>query len=102
MSKSSGGLSLDPVWARRGVDCAVLCGACHHQIARRRRRVLLLTQPRLQVLVAKLPATVDCPFCHVPNLLDPTRLNVDECRDFETAPGDVSGRYGAAPGLLIF
>lgn len=93
------GFNLEPVLAHRGVDCAVLCGACDHLIASRRRDMLLFVEQSLQRLVEKLPATIDCPFCSVPNLLDPKRLNVSE------RPGNVRrphGVTGPAIGLQIF
>lgn len=92
-------VNLKPVLAHRGVDCAVLCGACHHQIASRRRDTLVFLQADLQRLVEQLPATIDCPFCRVPNLLDPKRLNVSEQQAELRLPHKASG---PAIGLLIF
>lgn len=80
VSLNGSGLRLDPVRARRGVDCLVLCGACDHVVGRRHRDHVLLVDAKVNAIVELLPATVDCPFCHVPNLLDPKLLNVD-CPD---------------------
>lgn len=96
--RSRSGVNLEPAGAHRGVDCEILCGACDHVIASRRRNVLVFLQPSLQGLVEKLPATVDCPFCHVPNLLDPKRLNVSELQTEKRPPH--RGR-GPAIGLPI-
>lgn len=74
--KTAGGFWLEPVKARRGVDCAVLCGACGHVIAQRHRDHLVIADAKADALVVGLPATADCPFCHVPNLFEPKQLNV--------------------------
>lgn len=93
------GVNLEPVLAHRGVDCAVLCGACDHLIASRRRDMLVFLKPDLQKLVERLPATIECPFCHVPNLLDPKRLNVSEQQADVRLPHSAGG---PAVGLRIF
>ena len=91
--------NLEPALAHRGVDCAVLCGACDHVVASRRRDMLVLVEPNPQRLVEKLPATVECPFCRVPNLLDPKRLNISEKRATLGLPHSV---IRPAIGLQIF
>ena len=92
------GVSLEPTRAFRGVDCEILCGACHHVIASRHRNLVVFLGPRPPG-VEKLPATVDCPFCRVPNLLDPKRLNVSEQQTEMRLP-HLGG--GPAIGLHIF
>lgn len=93
------GVNLEPALAHRGVDCAVLCGACDHVIASRRRDKLLFLKPDLQRLVEKLPATIECPFCSVPNVLDPKRLNVSEQ---QAVVRPLNSASGPAIGLPIF
>ena len=93
------GFNLKPALAHRGVDCAVLCGACDHVVASRRRDMLVFVEPNLQRLIERLPATVECPFCRVPNLLDPKRLNVSEQQVALRLPHSA---IGPAIGLQIF
>lgn len=93
------GFNLEPAIAHRGVDCAVLCGACDHMVASRRRDMLVFVEPNLQRLVETLPATIDCPFCRVPNLLDPKRLNVSQRQAGIRPPHSTTG---PAIGIHIF
>jgi hypothetical protein len=67
---------LEPVRAHRGVDCEILCGACNRVMALRQRYLVVMLAPPSHV--DRLPATVECSFCHVPNVLEPVQLNVRE------------------------